>query len=291
MVVVMDTDAPEGAIEAVVAHLTRAGCDVHRSSGQTRTLIGVVGSLSSGDAAVVAEMEGVAKVARISEPYRLASRRFRKQSSVVEGAWGAIGSDRPWIAVEAVGISGRASDADAPPPSLPYAVAAGGPFDAAITRASEGPDDLGALACLSLHARPIGAKWPVLFVTRDPSASLEAWIEVAEQELLRGANQVVLLEAGGACPGGPRTLDVAALTRVSALTHLPVVVDVPRIAGSKREVQAIAAAAIAAGVNGVILRAWAGSPGELPRVPGTLPWDAATAVAERLRAIGQAVRS
>lgn len=291
MVVVMETDAPERAIETVVAHLVRAGCDVHRSSGQTRTLLGVVGSLSESDAAVVAEMGGVAKVVRVSEPYRLASRRFRKQSSVVEGAWGAIGAERPWIAVEAVGVSRAGADADAPPASLPYAVAAGGPFDAAITRSPEGPDSLGALACLSLHARPIGAKWPVLFVTREPSASLEAWIEAAEQELLRAANQVVLLETGGAYPDGSRTLDVAALAQVSNLTHLPVVVDVPRIAASKREAPTIAYAAIAAGANGVILRAWAGGPGEPPRAPGTLPWEAATAVAERLRAIGQAVRA
>src|SRR6185436_18201836 len=137
------------------------------------------------------------------------SRRFRKEPSIVEGPWGAIGAERPWIAVEPVGVPGRGSD-ESPPASLPYAVAAGGPFDAAVARAAEGPDDLGALACLSLHARPIGAKWPVVFVTREPCASPSSWIEAAERELVRGADQVVLLEAGGAYPDGTTTLDVAA---------------------------------------------------------------------------------
>jgi 3-deoxy-7-phosphoheptulonate synthase len=290
MVVVMETDASEGAIELVVAHLVRAGCDVHRSSGQTRTLLGVVGSMNTTEAAVVAEMHGVAKVVRVSEPYRLASRRFRKELSIVEGAWGAIGATRPWIAVEAEGVQ-TPMPVDAPPDSLPYAVAAGGPFDAAVTRSAEGPDSLGALACLSLHARPIGAKWPVVFVTREPCASLEAWIEAAEQELLHGADQVVLLEGGGAYPDGSRTLDIASLVRVSSLTHLPLVVDVPKIANAARDVPSIAYAAVAAGASGVILRAWGGSPGVPPRAPATLPWDLAADVAERLLAIGQAVRA
>lgn len=290
MVVVMETDAPEGAIEAVVAQLVRAGCDVHRSSGQTLTLIGVVGSLSDSEAAVIAEMPGVAKVVRASEPYRLASRRFRKESSIVEGPWGAIGADRPWVAVEVSGLVTVPKD-DAPPASLPYAVAAGGPFDAAVARAADGPDELGALSCLSVHPRPIGSKWPVQFVTRDPSASLEQWLCAAEEELRRGVDRVILLEAGGAYPDGTRVLDVAALTRVVALTHLPVVVDVPRIARSRRDVPGIACAAVAAGAAGVILRAWGGSPDEAPRAPATLPWEEARALAERVVSIGQALRA
>ncbi|HVU03355.1 MAG TPA: hypothetical protein VHE30_16460 [Polyangiaceae bacterium] len=289
MVVVMETDAPEGAIEAVVAQLVRVGCDVHRSSGQTLTLLGVVGSMSDADAAVVGEMPGVAKVVRASEPFRLASRRFRRESSVVEGPWGAIGADRPWIAVEVAGVVG--AQKDEPPASLPYAVAAGGPFDAAVTRGADGPDELGALSCLSVHPRPISSKWPVQFVTRDPSASSDEWLSAAEQELLRGVDRVVLLEAGGSYPDGTRTLDVAALARVTGVTHLPVVVDVPRIARNRKEVPAIACAAVAAGAAGVILRVWGGSPDEAPRSPATLPWDAAREVAERVVSIGQALRA
>src|ERR1041384_4950015 len=127
MVVVMEADAPPAAIEAVVAYLISAGADVHRSSGQTRTILGVVGGLGANDAA---------KVVVVSEPYKVASRRFRSQPSVVEGPWGAIGIERPWIALEAIG---QHVDDGSPPPSLPYAVAAGRPFDAAVTRAHQTP--------------------------------------------------------------------------------------------------------------------------------------------------------
>jgi 3-deoxy-7-phosphoheptulonate synthase len=290
MVVVMEADAPVEAIEAVVSYFVGMGSDVHRSSGATRTILGIVGNAGANDAAVVAEMDGVAKVVRVSEPYKLASRRFRQQPSVVDGAWGAIGSDRPWIAVEPIGLAAPPVGDEAPV-SLPYDVAAGGPFDAAVSRSAEGPDSLGALACLSLHAQPIGAKWPVVFVTREPSWSVEAWIEAAERELVRGADQVVLLEAGSAYPDGSRALEITAIPRLRAATHLPVVVDVPRVAGRRQHCGAIAAAAIAAGASGVILRVWVGAAGRSPRIPATLPWEAAVDVAERLRAIGEAVRA
>jgi 3-deoxy-7-phosphoheptulonate synthase len=289
MIVVMEAHAPQEAIEAVVSYFVAMGSDVHRSSGQTRTTLGVVGSVGPNDAAVVAEMEGVAKVVRVTEPYKLASSRFREGPSVVEGEWGAIGGARPWIGVEPVGV--EPASGDEAPASLPYAVASGGPFDAAVSRSAEGPDNLGALACLTVHAQPIAPRWPVIFVTREPSWSLDVWLEAAERELSRGADRVVLLEAGSAYADGTRTLEITNLPKVLAATHLPLVVDVPKIAGRKQFVPAVAAAAVAAGASGVILRAWAGAPGKAPRFPATLPWEEAADLAARLRAIGEAVRS
>src|ERR1041385_2704599 len=209
MLVVMEADAAAEAIEAVVSYLVAAGADVHRSSGQSRMILGVVGDVPSADAEVVAEMESVAKVLRVTEPYKLASRRFRRESSIVDGAWGAIGAERPWIAVEAAGYAEGESDEERE--SLPYAVAAGGPFDAAVTRSAHGPDNVGALSCLSIHAQPISSRFPVLFVTRDSSQSLDAWIETAEKELIRGGDQVVLIEAGSAGGDGARSLEVCSL--------------------------------------------------------------------------------
>ena len=44
MVVVMKERATEGQIDAVIARLIELGMDVHRSSGATRTVLGVVGA-------------------------------------------------------------------------------------------------------------------------------------------------------------------------------------------------------------------------------------------------------
>jgi 3-deoxy-7-phosphoheptulonate synthase len=286
MVVVMEANAPSSAIEAVVAYLVAAGADVHRSSGQTCTILGVVGGIGRNDAAVIAEMPAVARVIPVTEPYKIASRRFRDRPSIVEGPWGAIGAERPWIAVEPVVVPG----ARGAPTSLPYAVAAGRAFDAAVTRADQPPDDVGALACLSLHPQPLGAKWPVRFVTREPWWSVEQWLEAAERELSRGTDQVVLLEAGTVYPDAPCTLDVTTIPRVRAATHLPLVVDVPRVVNRRQHCAAVASAVVAAGASGVILRVWVGAAEQPIRTPATLSWEEGVALAQRLYAIGEAAR-
>jgi 3-deoxy-7-phosphoheptulonate synthase len=287
MIVVMDPDAPDSAVEAVISHLVANGFDVHRSSGETRTILGVVGELTENDAAVVRELDAVAEVVRVSEPYRLASRRFRQRSTVVEGTWGTIGAERPWIAIEAIGLDVNGEEAAA---ELPYEVAAGRPFDAAVTRSRRAPQSVGALECLTLHSSPIEPRWPVVFVERAPSWGANAWIGAAEKQLQRREGAVVLLEAGGEYPNGARTLEIAAIARVKIRSHLPIVVDVPTIAQRARYSVPVACAAIAAGADGVVLRVWVGREGDVPPVPATLRWADAVQLAERLRRVGAVVR-
>lgn len=294
MIVVMDPEASDAELDRVMSYLVEAGFDVHRSSGQSRTILGVVGDVSSNDVAVVREFEGVAEVVRVSEPYRLASRRFREAPTMVEGGWGTIGGGRPWIAIEPIGVDAPSSaSGDAPPPSaeMRYEVRAGRPFDAAVVRARVAPESIGALTCLSIHPHPSSPRWPVVFVERGPSWGANAWIGAAEHELTLREGSVVLLEAGGEYPSGARTLEIAAIARAKLRTHLPIVVDVPTIAQRARYSNAVACAAIAAGADGVILRVWVGNEGATPRVPATLGWQEAVRLAERLRAIGDAVRT
>ncbi|HTM45117.1 MAG TPA: hypothetical protein VL137_09200 [Polyangiaceae bacterium] len=299
MIVVMQEQAPEAAIEATIAYLVKAGCSVQRSSGQTRTILGLVGDVSVDDLAVVRELEGVAQVVRVSEPFHLASSRFRQAPTLLQGDYGTIGGNEPWIALEPVPhnadhapSAGSTGEESAPvSASLPYRIAAGRPFDAAIARQAVAPNAVGALACVSIHSAPREARHPLLFVTRMPSWGVEPWLMRAESELQRGGLGVVLLEAGGECPGGERSFDAVSLARTKARTHLPIVVDVPTIAGQVQWVSAVACAAIAAGADGVVLRVCVATAGERPRVPATLSWDAAVDLAERLRAIGRAVRA
>ena len=44
MIVVMKERATEGQVDLVIARLIELGMDVHRSSGATRTVLGVVGA-------------------------------------------------------------------------------------------------------------------------------------------------------------------------------------------------------------------------------------------------------
>jgi 3-deoxy-7-phosphoheptulonate synthase len=298
MIVVMDSGATDSAVENVISFLVSAGFDVHRSSGQSRTILGVVGEVTGNDVAVVSEFDGVAQVMRVTEPFRLASRRFKQQSTIIEGPWGSIGGERPWIAIEPIGPAIRHAEEGSRPSEdvvprtreLPYAVLAGRPFDAAVTRSHLAPEAVGSLACLSMHPQPTAQHFPVRFVERPPSAGANAWISAAERELERTECHVVLLEAGGEYPSGARTLEVAAIARAKLRTHLPIVVDVPSIAERSQYVASVAAAAVAAGADGIVLRVWVGREGDKARIPATLHWADAVDVAERVRAVAAAMR-
>jgi 3-deoxy-7-phosphoheptulonate synthase len=295
MIVVMEPIAPETAVESAVAFLVQSGFDVHRSSGQNRTILGVVGDVTREDMAVVRELEGVAEVVRITEPYRLASRRFRKEPTIVEGPWGRIGGSDPWIALEPVGDDtvpkNFKSEMGGPPGTdTPYRLAAGRPYDAAVWRGRITPESVGALTCLSLHPQVLDRHWAVQFVERSPSWGANSWIGAAEKVLERNDSQVVLLEAGGEYPNGARTLEIAAIARAKLNTHLPIVVDVPTIAQRAKYCAAVAGAAIGTGADGVILRVWVGPEGARARVPATLTWAQGVELADRLRTIGAAVR-
>src|SRR5262245_6221169 len=82
MVVVMQERATEAQIQNVIEHLVEMGFDVHRSTGTSRTVVGAVGN-GQGDPQLLEVQDGVHEVLRITEPYKLASRTFKQENSVV----------------------------------------------------------------------------------------------------------------------------------------------------------------------------------------------------------------
>jgi len=82
MVVVMQERATTEQVERVVAQLIEMGFDVHRSTGALRTVIGAVGG-KTGDPRLLEVLDGVQEVLRITEPYKLASRTFKPEDTVV----------------------------------------------------------------------------------------------------------------------------------------------------------------------------------------------------------------
>ena len=92
MVVVMEERATEAQIEQVVSRLVEMGMDVHRSTGVTRTVLGAVGR-GHPDKGLIEMLDGVHEVVRISEPYKLASRTFKPEGTVVTIGDVRIGGD------------------------------------------------------------------------------------------------------------------------------------------------------------------------------------------------------
>ncbi len=84
MVVVMQAGSTEEQIQNVINRLVAMGFDVHRSTGATHTVLGAVGERSDVDPRDMELLEGVREVVRITQPYKLASRAFRPEGTVVD---------------------------------------------------------------------------------------------------------------------------------------------------------------------------------------------------------------
>ncbi|MGB2716623.1 MAG: 3-deoxy-7-phosphoheptulonate synthase [Vicinamibacterales bacterium] len=93
MVVVMQERATDDQIQKVIAQLVDMGFDVHRSTGALRTVIGAVGGNRAFDPALVQVLDGVQEVLRITEPYKLASRTFKPENTIVTIGDVRIGGD------------------------------------------------------------------------------------------------------------------------------------------------------------------------------------------------------
>ncbi|HYI07850.1 MAG TPA: 3-deoxy-7-phosphoheptulonate synthase [Thermoanaerobaculia bacterium] len=94
MVIVMQKHAPEASIEHVVAELSQRGFDVHRSTGSDQTVLGVVGHVETIDPREFELFDGVQEVVRVSEPFKLSSRTFKRENTVVKARGVEIGGDK-----------------------------------------------------------------------------------------------------------------------------------------------------------------------------------------------------
>ncbi len=307
MLVVMEEGAREQQIQAVIDRMVSLGLTVHRSSGIRHTVLGGVGPSETVDLAQFEVMPGVKECHRIASPYKLASRQFRPQGTVVKVGRVEVGGERLVImagpcAVESEEQIEQAAEAVAragavvlrggafKPRTSPYTFQGLGEQGLKLLRAAADRHGLATVTEVMEPAQiPLVAEYadilqvgarnmqnynllralgevrkPVL-LKRGPSATFEELLLAAEY-ILSGGNYNVML-----CERGIRTfetylrytMDIAAIPVLHKLTHLPVVADPSHGTGRRDMVLPMARAAVAAGVDALILevhcdpdRAW-----------------------------------
>ena len=94
MLVVMQEGATDEQVQAVITRLVSMNFTVHRSTGVLHTVLGGVGPVDQFDPADFAAMDGVKECHRIVSPYKLASRHFKPQGSVIKIGEVEIGGGR-----------------------------------------------------------------------------------------------------------------------------------------------------------------------------------------------------
>ena len=84
MIVVMAQGSTQDQLEAVQTHLSVRGLRAHLSEGVERTVVGVIGQIYPELQNEIEVMAGVSEVVRISKPYKLASREFHPEDTIVD---------------------------------------------------------------------------------------------------------------------------------------------------------------------------------------------------------------
>ena len=108
----------------------------------------------------------------------------------------------------------------------------------------------------SLLKRVGKCRKPVL-LKRGMSATLEDWLMAAEYIMAGGNYEVILCERGVRTfsDHSRNTLDLSVIPPAQALSHLPIFVDPSHGTGKRAYVPAMAAAAVAAGADGLMIEA------------------------------------
>lgn len=83
MVIVLEKNIADKQIENIIKHLEDFGFSVHKSTGVEQIVLGAIGVKPDFDTRNVKIIDGVAEVYRITEPYKLASRSFQKENTVI----------------------------------------------------------------------------------------------------------------------------------------------------------------------------------------------------------------
>jgi 3-deoxy-7-phosphoheptulonate synthase len=108
MVVVMDENASDDEIAAVEEKLKGFGFKVHPVKGVTRTVLGAIGDKRGFDVRQLQLLKGVHEVLRITDPYKLASRAFHPDDSIIRTGSVEIGGDEVVVIAGPCAVEGEA---------------------------------------------------------------------------------------------------------------------------------------------------------------------------------------
>ena len=285
MIIVMKPDATKENIQKVEERLHQVGLKAHLSTGEDCTIIGVIGDRKKIANLEVSMLEGVEKTVRITEKYKLVSRHFHPEDTIVD--------------VDGVKIGGKEVVVMAGPCSVESieqlreaakAVKAGGakflrggafkprtsPYDfqglaeeglKVVTEIVDKDDielvgkyaDIYQVGARNMQnfqlLKALGkAKKPVM-LKRGLAATISEWLNAAEYIMAGGNEQVIFCERGIRTyeTFTRNTLDLSAVAAIKELSHLPIIVDPSHGTGRWEMVRPMARAAVAAGCDGLII--------------------------------------
>jgi len=333
MIIVLKAGATGQEVDLVEEKIRAYGLAAHTSRGVERTIIGAIGDERKMQPEAFEGMDCVEKVLRILKPYKIVSRDFQKEDTVITVRGQKIGDGTVALfagpcAVEGremmLGIGAQVASCGASflrggafkPRTSPYAFLGLGEEGLkylAEAREATGlpvatelmdPRDIDLVVkyadVIQIGARnmqnfrlltEVGRLDKPVILKRGLSATIMEWLMSAEYIAAEGNRQIILCERGVRTfePSTRNTFDVSAIPVVKSLSHLPVIADPSHAAGKMSLVEPLAAAAIAAGADGVMIEVHHDPETALSDGPQSLRPDTFREVAARLKGIAAAV--
>jgi 3-deoxy-7-phosphoheptulonate synthase len=107
MIVVMKQGATNAQVINLTARIEQMGCRAHISEGEERTIIGIIGNGRPLDREQIERMDGVERTVPVLRPFKLASRDFHPQNTVVPINGVAVGGTRVVVMAGPCAVEGR----------------------------------------------------------------------------------------------------------------------------------------------------------------------------------------
>jgi 3-deoxy-7-phosphoheptulonate synthase len=333
MIIVLRAGATDGDVRQIEESLKSRGLTAHISRGVERTIIGAIGDERKLDPEVFEGLPIVEKVLRILVPYKLVSREFRKEDTVITVNGQSVGGTRLALfagpcSVEGkemmTGIGESVASCGATflrggafkPRTSPYAFQGMGEEGLKIlaeARERTGlpvatelmdPRDIDLVAryadIIQIGARnmqnfrlltEVGKLDKPVILKRGMSATIQELLMSAEYIASEGNQKIILCERGIRTyeTATRNTFDVSAVPVLKSLSHLPVMADPSHAAGKAALVEPLAAAAIAAGADGLMIEVHQQPEKALSDGPQSLRPEAFAQMISRLRKVAEAV--
>lgn len=298
MIAVLKHGTTPAQVEHLVDWLKRMNLDVHISQGMEVTVLGLIGDTSKVDMDLLASLEIVQTVKRVSDPFKQANRKFHPLDTVIEIGDAKVkigGGHFAMIAgpcsvetedqiievatkVKAAGAQILRGGAFKPRTS-PYAFQGLGAEGLDLLRAARKATGLPICTeLMNIHhldlfhdidiiqigarnvqnfdlLKEVGKTNKPILLKRGIAGTLQELLMSAEYIMSEGNEKVILCERGIRTyeTYTRNTLDVSCVPVLHNLTHLPVVVDPSHATGKAYLVPPMAAAAAAAGADGIMI--------------------------------------
>ncbi|MGI6755379.1 MAG: 3-deoxy-7-phosphoheptulonate synthase [Atopobiaceae bacterium] len=283
-------------LQGLLSWIQARGFRTDVSRGQDKTIIGIVGDTSQIDPYLLESLEIIDRVQRVSEPFKLANRKFHPEDSSVDCGFGVkLGHNNFQVIagpcfieqshIEEIAQAAKEAGATLlqgaafKPRTSPYAfhgigaeglkelVGAAHALKMPVVSEVVDPRNVETFVDAGVDVIQIGSKnaqnyallsevgktEQAVLLKRGRDMDTDEFLLAAEYVMSAGNTKVILCERGTktADPRLRATFDINALPTLHELTHLPVIVDASHAAGFATHVERCAAAAVAAGADGL----------------------------------------